>query len=137
MELGAINTTPRLAGKEDTYFGRREQHFLLASAPPSKVTLSLDHSINRFDTHLRLMHYGRVTLIDWIDERDVYESRRVLDASIGYRMTDRSQLTVGAANLFNAYPTPQDTETETGGVWDAVQMGFSGTFLFVRLNVRR
>jgi iron complex outermembrane receptor protein len=137
MELGAVKTTPRLAGKEDIYFGAREQAFLLASAPPSKITLSLDHAINRLDTHLRLVHYGRVTLIDWIDERDIYESRRVLDASVGYRLSDHAQLTIGAANLLNAYPSPQDTETETGGVWDAVQMGFSGTLVFVRLNFQR
>ncbi|CAN5622510.1 TonB-dependent receptor [soil metagenome] len=137
MELGSIQTSPRLRGKEDIYFGAREQAFLLAAAPPSRVTLSLDHAAGRLDTHLRIMHYGRVTLIDWIDEYDVYRSRRAVDASAGYRLNDRARITVGAANLLNAYPTPQDTETETGGVWDAVQMGFSGTFLFARLDFRR
>jgi iron complex outermembrane receptor protein len=61
----------------------------------------------------------------------------VLDASLGYRLSDHAQLTIGAANLLNAYPSPQDTETETGGVWDAVQMGFSGTLVFARLNFQR
>ena len=28
------------------------------------------------------------------------------------------------------------TETETGGLWDAVQMGSSGAFYFARLRVR-
>ncbi len=44
-------------------------------------------------------------------------------------------LSVGAANLFDVYPTVQDTETETGGLWDAVQMGFSGRFLYSRLMI--
>jgi iron complex outermembrane recepter protein len=136
MELGGVRTTPRLNGKEDIYFGAREQAFLLASAPPAKVTLSLDHAADRFESHLRLVHYGRITLIDWIDEPDVYRSRRVLDVSGGYRVTDRTRVVVGAANLLNAYPSPQDTETETGGIWDAVQMGFSGTFIFARLSFR-
>jgi hypothetical protein len=39
-------------------------------------------------------------------------------------------------STFNACPSPQDTETETGGVWDAVQMGFSGAYYFVRLDFR-
>ena len=43
---------------------------------------------------------------------------------------------MGGTNLFNAYPSPQDTETETGGVWDAVQMGFSGAYYFARLDFR-
>jgi iron complex outermembrane receptor protein len=39
--------------------------------------------------------------------------------------------------IFDAYPSQQDTETETGGLWDAVQMGSSGAFYFLRLNIRR
>jgi iron complex outermembrane recepter protein len=45
-------------------------------------------------------------------------------------------LNVGVANLFNVYPDAQDTETETGGVWDAVQMGFSGSLYFVKLGFK-
>ena len=44
--------------------------------------------------------------------------------------------TVGAANIFDVYPSRQDTETETGGMWDAVQMGFSGRYLYTRVGVR-
>lgn len=136
MELGAVKTTPRLAGKEDIYFGAREQHFLLASAPPTKITFGLDHRVNRLETSARLVHYGRIVLIDWLDTPDVYESRRVLDLSLGYRLTNRARVTLGATNLLNSYPTQQDTETETGGLWDAVQMGSSGTFVFAKLNFR-
>jgi iron complex outermembrane recepter protein len=39
-------------------------------------------------------------------------------------------------STFNACPSPQDTETETGGVWDAVQRGFSGAYYFVRPDYR-
>ncbi|MCB0565746.1 MAG: hypothetical protein H6573_35580 [Lewinellaceae bacterium] len=43
----------------------------------------------------------------------------------------------GANNLLNAYPSIQtDGETETGGYWDAVQMGFSGAFYFARLGFK-
>ena len=136
MELGDVHTNAKLAGKEDIYFGAREQAFLLASAPSSKVTLTVDHSIGRFDSQLRVTNFGRVTLIDFIDERDVYKARATTDVSIGYRVTDNTRLTIGAANLFNVYPSQQDTETETGGVWDAVQMGFAGAFYFARLSVR-
>jgi len=136
MELGDVHTNAKLAGKEDIYFGAREQAFLLASAPSSKVTLTVDHSIGRFDSQLRITNFGRVTLIDFIDERDVYKAKATTDLSIGYRVSNSARLTIGAANLFNVYPTKQDTETETGGVWDAVQMGFAGSFYFARLSVR-
>jgi iron complex outermembrane recepter protein len=136
MELGDVHTNAKLAGKEDIYFGAREQAFLLASAPSSKITLTVDHSIGRFDSQLRITNFGRVTLIDFIDERDVYKAKATTDLSIGYRVSGNTRLTVGAANLFNVYPSQQDTETESGGVWDAVQMGFSGSFYFARLSVR-
>lgn len=136
MELGAIHTNAQLAGKEDIYFGAREQAFLLASAPASKVSLTVDHSYGRLDTQLRVTNFGRVTLIDWLDTRDVYKAKATTDISAAYRLSDRTRLTIGAVNVFNVYPTQQDTETETGGLWDAVQMGFGGAFYFVRLGVR-
>ena len=136
MELGDIHTNAQLAGKEDIYFGAREQAFLLASAPASKVSLTVDHNYGRLDTQLRVTNFGRVTLIDWLDTRDVYKAKATTDLSVGYRLSNRARLTVGAVNLFNVYPTQQDTETETGGLWDAVQMGFGGAFYFARLGVR-
>jgi iron complex outermembrane receptor protein len=60
-----------------------------------------------------------------------------VDASLTYRLGSLASVTVGGTNLFDAYPTQQDTETETGGLWDAVQMGSSGAFYFVRLSIRR
>lgn len=137
MELGDIHTNQKLRGKEDTYFGAREQAFLLASAPGRKIGFTLGHSYKRFESELRLTNFGEVTLIDWNDTEDVYESRTVTDLSIGYRLNNNLRLTVGGANILNVYPTQQaDTETETGGLFDAVQMGFSGAFYFAKLSVR-
>ncbi|HWP37912.1 MAG TPA: hypothetical protein VNL18_10215, partial [Gemmatimonadales bacterium] len=67
---------------------------------------------------------------------DVYEARFTTDASVTYRVSRNVSFTLGGNNVFNRYPTQQDTETETGGVWDAVQMGFSGAFYFARLNFK-
>jgi iron complex outermembrane receptor protein len=136
MELGDIRTSPRLAGREDIYFGPREQHFLLASAPPSKMNLTLDFLRGPVTTTARFVRFGEVTLIDWIDEEDVYDSKVTTDLSLGLRLDEALHLTVGGSNLFDVYPTQQDTETETGGMWDAVQMGFSGRFYFARLGFR-
>lgn len=136
MELGQITTSPKLRGKEDIYFGAREQHFLLASSPRNKFSLTTDYGTGLFDATLRLTRFGKVTLIDWLDTEDIYEAKIVTDASVRYQLTDRVSLTVGGANLLNTYPTAQDTETETGGIWDAVQMGFSGAFYFARVSFK-
>lgn len=133
MTVEDVKTNDKLQGKESIYFGSRDSLFLLASAPPFKANLSLDYKIKRFNATVRLTGFGRVELEDWIGTRDVYDPRWVTDITLGYDLTDNLNLTVGSANIFNVYPTQQDTETESGGLWDAVQMGFSGAFYFTRL----
>ncbi|MCA9541108.1 MAG: TonB-dependent receptor [Myxococcales bacterium] len=136
MELGDIHAPKRLAGKEETFFGRREQKFLLASAPPSKITLGLGYSWRMLSADVRLIRWDEVVLIDWLDTEDVYDAAITVDASIAAHLTDWLTLTIGAENALNVYPTQQDTETETGGLWDAVQMGSAGAFYFTRLGLK-
>ncbi len=136
MDLGAINTSPKLRGKEDIYYGAREQQFLLASAPESKINFQMSYGIRNVDASVRFVRFGQVTLIDWLDTDDVYKSRITTDVSLSGRLSPNVSFTVGGNNIFNRYPTQQDTETETGGLWDAVQMGFSGAHYFARLNFK-
>jgi len=112
------------------------QAFLLASAPDSKISLTTTYGLSNLDALVRFVRFGKVTLIDWLDTDDVYEARITTDASLTTRISGSVSLTVGGNNLFNRYPTQQDTETETGGLWDAVQMGFSGAFYYARFNFR-
>jgi iron complex outermembrane receptor protein len=50
----------------------------------------------------------------------------------------QGKLSIGANNLFNIYPDQQDESgnTEAGGYWDAVQMGFSGAYYYARLGLK-
>ncbi len=136
MELGDITTSTKLKGKEDIYFGRREQKFLLASAPDSKMSLTLDYKIRRLNANLRFTRFGEIVLEDFVGTDDVYKAKIVTDLTLGYDLSKNLAWNFGAANLFNVYPTQQDTETETGGLWDAVQMGFSGAFYFTKLGFK-
>ncbi len=68
---------------------------------------------------------------------DVYDPRIITDLALGYDFNKNLSLTLGANNLLNVYPSIQDDgESETGGYWDAVQMGFSGAFYFAKLGLR-
>jgi iron complex outermembrane receptor protein len=136
IELGEINVAEKLKGKEDIYFSRREQLFLLASAPPSKIALTTDYRIGKFNANLRLTRFGEIVTEDFLGTEDVYKPRIVTDLTLGLQLNKNLMLNFGAANLFNVYPTQQDTETETGGLWDAVQMGFAGSFYFAKLGFR-
>jgi iron complex outermembrane receptor protein len=133
MQLSTIHVSPKLEGQEDTYFGDREKAFLLASAPPFKINLTLDYKINRFNVNLRLVQFGGVTLVDWAGEDDVYTPKLTTDLALGYSITENMNLVLGSSNLFNVFPDIQNIDTESGGRWDPVQMGFNGRQVFARL----
>ncbi len=136
MTIDRVNTSPKLVGKEDSYLSRREKLFILASAPPLKGNLTFDLHGRRLGVNARINYFGRIELEDYIGEMDIYDPRVTLDLSCSYRLSPRVRWTIGGVNILNAYPTRQDQETEGGGLYDAVQMGFNGTFLFSRLNFR-
>lgn len=134
LTIEAIHTSPKLAGKEDQYLSDREKSFITASAPKSKVNLTLDYTIGKFSSTLRFVHFSKVTLIGYDDKPNVYTPKLTTDLIIGYRFSRNLGLYIGADNLFNIYPDKQDQEnTEEGGLWDAVQMNFSGRHYFARL----
>jgi len=145
MKIDKIYTNTKLAGKESTYFGLREQYFLLASAPKSKMNFSIDYSRKSFFANVKATRFGEVRLINWNDngdnvvdqgELDVYNPKVTFDLSAGYTFKNIT-LTVGGMNIFNTYPDKHDPGlTESGGIWDAVQMGFSGAFYYVKAGFK-
>jgi iron complex outermembrane receptor protein len=120
----------------ETFFGKREQAFLLASAPKNKFGLNLNYTHKKFDTGLAFTRFSKVVLIDYAGLDNVYNARVNTDLTFGYQFTKQLKLTVGSNNLFNVYPTKQDESgnTEAGGYWDAVQMGFNGAYYYARLG---
>jgi iron complex outermembrane receptor protein len=135
--VGQAKTTPLLAGKEETFFGQREQAFVKASAPPYKINLTFDYNVGRFGALVRLVQFGHVLLYDYNGDPNPYRDRLTTDVALSYALTNQLRLSVGSSNLFNVYPNffnPQ--ATENGGAWDAVQMGSNGRFLFAKLQFR-
>ncbi|MVN77146.1 TonB-dependent receptor [Hymenobacter sp. HMF4947] len=132
-----VKTTPGLAGKEDVFFGQREQAFVKASAPPYKINLTFDYNLGRFGALVRFVEFGGVKLYDYNEDLNDYGHRLTTDVALSYALTNQLRLSLGSSNLFNKYPTffnPQ--ATETGGAWDPVQMGSNGRFLFAKLQAR-
>ncbi len=137
LVVGNAKTTPLLAGKEETFFGVREQAFVKASAPPYKVNLTFDYNLGRFGALVRLVQFGHVLLYDYNGDPNKYRDRLTTDVALSYSLTNQLRLSVGASNIFNVYPNffnPQ--ATENGGAWDAVQMGSNGRFYFAKLQFR-
>jgi iron complex outermembrane receptor protein len=140
LELGDIQTAGKLAGKEDVYFDIREQSFLKASAPPSKMNLTFEYKVNKLNLMTRFVRWDKVSLINFsYDEAnpDAYSAKVTTDLTVNYDLGQNIQLGLNAMNLFNVHPDKHDpVNTESGAMWDAVQMGFNGAFIGLKLNVR-
>ena len=121
---------------EGTFFGKREKAFLLASAPSNKFGLNLNYKRNKFDSGLAFTRFSKVVLVDYSDEDDVYDAKIVTDLTLGYQICKNLKLSIGSNNLLNVYPDKQDEvgDTEAGGYWDSVQMGFSGAYYYARIG---
>lgn len=133
----SVQATPLLAGKEDIFFGQREQAFVKASAPPYKANLTFDYNVGRFGALMRFVYFGPINLYDYNEDLNHYTPRLTTDVALSYALTNQLRLSLGSSNLFNRYPTffnPQ--ATETGGAWDPVQMGSNGRMLFAKLQAR-
>lgn len=135
-----------------TFFGERDQSFLLASAPDSKLSLNLNYERSWFNAGLAFTRFSEIELLDFQvfeDPADLgyasyadllegatdhYGAKLVTDLTLGFTLSDHIKLQVGSNNLFNVYPDQQDDWTEAGGYWDAVQMGFNGAYYYSRLS---
>ncbi len=137
---------------EYTFFGPFSQAYVEAAAPDYKIGINAGTNIGGLDVLLTYTMFSEVIIQDfqWVDSpatnqeeadalfsvaTDTYEAAGTLDLSLGYSFNDYLNLTVGANNLLNTYPTPQfDGWTDQGGFNDSVQMGSDGMFLFTRLG---
>ncbi|WP_405566606.1 TonB-dependent receptor [Polaribacter sp. Asnod6-C07] len=137
-----------------TFFSGFSQAYLEAAAPDYKFGLNLGYSKNKFNANVTLTKFSEVQLQDfqWVDAppttqaeadalyavaTDTYESLITTDLSLGYKISDKVNITLGANNLFNIYPTSQfDGWTDQGGLADSVQMGSDGAYYFTRINFR-
>jgi iron complex outermembrane receptor protein len=123
---------------QETFFGAREIAFLKASAPNSKFGLNLNYDRKWFDAGAAFTRFSKVVLVDYAGADNVYNAKIVTDLTLGFQILKQVKLTVGSNNLFNVYPTKQDESgnTEAGGYWDAVQMGFNGAYYYTRLSFK-
>src|SRR4030095_13657316 len=137
----------------DSYFGPRDSAFLINSAPPTKFSLGIGYTHKQFMADLHVNEFAGLKYYDYDPKPYYYATAFTLDLTLGYNITKNISLNIGALNLLNAYPAydyekypvPEGSpdakgydpyETESGGAWDAAQMGFDGTFLFAKLGLK-
>ena len=151
-KMSIVDIKNKMLNKE-TFFGEREKQFLLASAPESKFNLGLNYESKKIKTSLNFTRFSKIKLIDWQisqnlsnfnnskEERlaaatDVYLPKITTDLHFSYQLNKSASLQIGANNLLNVYPTKQNSDTDSGGLWDATQMGTNGSFYYTKLNYK-
>ena len=135
MKIKSVNNG---ALDEEVFFGKREKAFFLASAPKSKFGLNLNYSQKWLDAAMTFTRFDKIVLVDYALEDDYYGAKIVSDATLGFQLSKELKLNIGANNIFNVYPDKQDEQgnTAAGGYYDAVQMGFGGTYFYARMGFK-
>lgn len=163
MTIDKVNLPDLLADFGETFLSDREKTFILASAPSAKMAVNLEYGINGFTIGTRLNYFGKVTLLGYgedglginpmvptdvnasvyVADEYIYGGKLVPDIYASYKFTDNIALNLGVDNFINVHPdlgyAPGAAgwafNNETGGPWDAVQMGGNGMRLFARLGL--
>lgn len=164
MEIEKVNVPEELSGSEflvNSFFSDRERAFVLASAPKMKFAGNLEYTINQLTMGVRATYFGEVSLLGYgedglgiaptvplddnsgsVPDQYIYAGKMPLDLYIGYKLNNKVSLFIGSDNILNVHPdlgvAPGAKgwayNNETGGPWDAVQMGGNGRRLFARLS---
>lgn len=144
MQVGNIKASPQLerAGLVSTYFPEDSRIYLEEAVPRTKINLTNNLSLNKFNVFLRNVFFGEVTEAGTTPEsQQVFGSKVVTDLSVGYKISDALRLTAGANNIFDIYPDRAEEQygNRSGGRFDwsrrSQQFGIGGRFLFARLSI--
>ena len=150
-KVGDIHASDLLksAGLENTYFGERSRVYLENSVPKVKASLSNNLKWNDFNFYLRNTYYGKVYGADIVDanfdgvilpnEHQLISDKIITDLSIGYDINKNFNLTIGANNLFDIYPTKNLTASTNNDQFiysrSTSQFGQNGRYVFSKLTV--
>ncbi len=139
-EVQDIHAPASLIGREDVLLSERERLFIEQGAPRSKAVLGFDYTTGPWNADLKLIYFGSQTLGTFSGPpapNQRYNAKASADVSVSYAFSDNTRLTLGAANVFDTFPTRQDPdETDNGHVFESVQFGLNGASWFARLAHR-
>ncbi|MFM2145370.1 MAG: hypothetical protein RL732_206, partial [Bacteroidota bacterium] len=146
----------------DAFLSDREQKFILASAPNTKFAFNFEYAMKKLTVGTRFTYFGKVVLLGYgedglgidpqvpsdadenkyVPDQYNYSGKLVSDLYFNYTLTRNLSISWGADNLLNVHPdlgiNPLARgwafNNETGGPWDAVQMGGNGLRFFARVG---
>ncbi len=133
MKVDDINVPSALNGTQlnrKTFFSDREEAFLLASAPNTKMNLNLEYNWKKLSVGTNLTYYGKIKLMGfgdatadnpnqtginpmvptdadpnvYVPEHFNFKGKLVTDVYVAYKLCKRITLFAGADNVLNVHP---------------------------------
>ncbi len=136
--LSIADNPAALSSLNVVLFGRQAQRDLAAALPRTKLVLTNDWSLGRVHALARATRYGRYTESSNVASGDrTFGGKWVADLDIGYDLTDRVTLAVGANNLFDTYPDRNGliAADGSGAYGGFAPFGLSGGSYYARVGV--
>jgi iron complex outermembrane receptor protein len=130
--ISSLNPAP-------TLFARSRIITLEDGTPGTKVTGTVDWSLNDFGATARVTYYGNVNQPGTTAAADVFTGRRAIaDLEIRYQPKKGVQLAIGGSNLFDTYPRKYPAALNSTGVLGFPfysPFGFNGRYLYARAGI--
>lgn len=150
IRVGEIHSSDLLrgAGLEGAYFDEHSKNYLEKSAPRFKMSLSNLIRLDKFDFYVQNNYFGSTSGADNINVLDpslpyvhqAYSGRVITNLSVGYNFSEKLNLTLGADNLFDVYPSEvaEVLNFENQFLYDVrvTHFGYQGRYVFARLNFK-
>jgi len=167
MKIDKINVPAKLSGSQmlrQNFLSDREQAFILASAPNSKMAVNLEYGYKKFGIGTRVTRFGEVVILGYgedglginpqvptdadpnkyVKDEYTYSPKVVTDLYLNYIIKKGITLHAGADNILNVHPDLGVVPGAKGwaynnkpaGPFDAVQMGSNGRRIFLRLAIQ-
>ncbi|SFP56697.1 TonB-dependent receptor plug domain-containing protein [Sphingomonas rubra] len=128
----ALNPTP-------TLFARSRILTLEDGTPQTKLTGTIDWSLDRLGALARVTYYGNVNQPGTVATADVFTGRHAItDLELRYGEAKGAQIGLGVSNLFDIYPDriiPANNSTGVLGFPYYSPFGFNGRYLYVRAGL--
>ena len=139
-KIRRIAATPaQLSGLGLTLFDRQTQGYFTVGTPKDKVILGLDWNLGGFSANVKETRYGGFQLLNNTPSSDQsYGAKWVTDVELGYDITEKTRLSVGAYNLFDVYP---DKNTVPNTIGSSIYgsnspFGAYGGYYYARVGVK-
>ncbi len=110
--IGNVKASDKLAGKEHIYLSPINKATLIEGNPQVKGNFGLTYKLNKWSALLRTTYFGKVIHLEstsggnlvgsWYYRQEL-GAKLVTDLTIGYKVSDKIKLSIGANNLLDVY----------------------------------